>query len=195
MRDPQAYGRRPAAAAVARRIDRRATPPAELVKALDAYVGHRFAAPSKPEEVQKRPQDEFLAKAQAQRDVAARLIWDRLYHLDQTERSEAKLRGLAELLDKVQPPPSEEGLLVKRLAEWKPSAINWPGAAAAEDAAGVVVAGRVPWCCATELDEADKAKRAGEDELFRAGSSVAARPRPTASPRPSAASRGAAERP
>jgi hypothetical protein len=159
------------------------TPPAELVKALDAYIGHKFAVPpSKPEDVQKA-QDEFLAKAQAQRDPAARLIWDRLLSdLDQTERSEAKLRGLAELLDKVQPPPSEEGLLVKRLAAWKPSAINWPAAAVramveAEDAAGRALAllpGAFPGV-RDQLDEADKAKRAGEDELFRAGSSAAAR--------------------
>jgi len=159
------------------------TPPGELVKALDAYVGHRFAVPpSKPEDVQKA-QDEFLAKAQAQRDVAARLIWDRLLtDLDQTERSEAKLRGLAELLDKVQPPPSEEGLLVKRLALWKPGAINWPAAAVramveAEDTAGRTLA-LLPAAfpgVRDQLDEADKAKRAGEDELFRAGSSAAAR--------------------
>jgi hypothetical protein len=159
------------------------TPPAELVKALDAYVGHKFAVPpSKPEDVQKA-QDEFLAKGQPLRDVAARLIWDRLLSdLDQTERSEVKLRGLAELLDKVQPPPSEEGLLIKRLAGWKPSAINWPAAAVramveAEDTAArtfALLPAAFPGV-RDQLEEADKAKRAGEDELFRAGSAAAAR--------------------
>src|SRR5262245_54249939 len=159
------------------------TPPPELVKALDAYVGHKFAVPpSKPEDLQKA-QEEFLTKAQTQRELAARLIWDRLLtDLDQTERSEAKLRGLAELLDKVQPPPSEEGLLVKRLAGWKPSAINWPAAAVramveAEDAAGRALA-LLPAAfpgVREQLDEADKAKRAGEDDLFKAASSADAR--------------------
>lgn len=152
----------------------RPAPPAELAKALEKFLAVRAAVPpAKPEELQMA-RAAFVEPAKANKLDAAGLVWDRI--AGELEPAQAKLRDLAALLREVQPFPSEEELLLRRLAAWESRSINWPTAAVAailrtEDTAGRALGllpDGFPWV-RNRLAAADKARRDGEAKLLGDG--------------------------
>src|SRR5262249_4373921 len=123
--------------------------------------------PPKAEEMQK-VRAEFVEKAKAQRLDAAGLVWKQL--LDDPRPAPALLRDLAALVVELQPRPTAEGLLLRRLAAWDPPAFNWP---AAERALGLLTEA-FPGV-RDQLDAADRAKREAVQRFFTANTAAQAR--------------------
>jgi hypothetical protein len=148
-------------------------PPADVVKAIDTWAAART-----PEELDKARGD-LLAKAKAAPADAAGLIWARL--LADREPTQKKLRDLAALLAELQPAPTEETILLRRLVRWTSPYIEWPARGAyallqVEAAAGQVAA-QLPAGfpgVSDRFGELHRKKRDGERALLEATATAAA---------------------
>jgi hypothetical protein len=149
--------------------------PPDLAIALEKLLAIKTATPpAKPEDVQKAS-DEFAAKAKPAPVEAAMAVWTMLAR--DPEPSPDRIRLLAATLAAVQPTPTTETFLIRRLAAWQPRAIPWPAQEIhdlldVEDSLGHALAlapAAFPWISGL-LADADKTRREGEAGLFDAKS-------------------------
>ena len=151
--------------------------PPDWAGQIDEFLVARAAATTDPKELEraKTVRTAFVQKAKATDETkrtAAALIWQRLL-VDAAPRAET-IHDLSALLDEVQPTPTNESQVVRRLAAWqRPGGTAWPAAAVrhllrTEDAAARDLAAApatFPWAKAL-FTAAGKQRDEGERLLF-----------------------------
>jgi hypothetical protein len=148
---------------------------------IDEFLSARAVAATDPKELEKAKaaRAAFVQKAKANDDTrrtAAALIWRKL--LDDSAPKRETITELASLLDEVQPSPTNESQVARRLGTWEiPTGRPWPTAAArqllhTEDAAARALAAApiaFPWAKAA-FTAAGQRRDEGEQLLFEARS-------------------------